>query len=208
MVAAMGLLDDAIREHLELKRLRGADPSDVIRQEREALGAGQHGDPIEETFGSAEEEEPRGAPSRGAGESPARDDDEADDLDELWAASSAGQTDAPRPKMRGERRGGTDQETAEVDMIEMLDMEEGEGAAGLDRAAEPEPASGDPAWADEGAWGDSPPARTADDQEQGGGDWIESEDSWQHGAATDPHMRAVGEDDAGHAGAAGDPATD
>ena len=34
----MGLLDDAIREHLELKRLRGADPSDVARQEDAALG--------------------------------------------------------------------------------------------------------------------------------------------------------------------------
>jgi hypothetical protein len=35
----MGLLDDAIREHLELKRQRGADPGEVERQEREALGA-------------------------------------------------------------------------------------------------------------------------------------------------------------------------
>jgi hypothetical protein len=35
----MGLLDDAIREHLELKRQRGADPTEVERQEREALGA-------------------------------------------------------------------------------------------------------------------------------------------------------------------------
>ncbi len=34
----MGLLDDAIREHLELKRRRGADPSEVARQEHEALG--------------------------------------------------------------------------------------------------------------------------------------------------------------------------
>ncbi len=33
----MGLLDDAIREHLELKRRRGADPGEVARQEREAL---------------------------------------------------------------------------------------------------------------------------------------------------------------------------
>ena len=33
----MGLLDDAIREHLELKRLRGADPALVLRQEREVL---------------------------------------------------------------------------------------------------------------------------------------------------------------------------
>jgi hypothetical protein len=36
----MGLLDDAIREHLELKRKHGADPGDVARQEHEALGQG------------------------------------------------------------------------------------------------------------------------------------------------------------------------
>jgi hypothetical protein len=35
----MGLLDDAIREHLELKRRRGADEGEVARQENEALGA-------------------------------------------------------------------------------------------------------------------------------------------------------------------------
>jgi hypothetical protein len=33
----MGLLDEAIREHLELKRRSGADPSAVEREEREAL---------------------------------------------------------------------------------------------------------------------------------------------------------------------------
>ncbi|MBO9532730.1 MAG: hypothetical protein J7513_07140 [Solirubrobacteraceae bacterium] len=35
----MGLLDDAIREHLELKRRRGADGAEVSRQEREILGS-------------------------------------------------------------------------------------------------------------------------------------------------------------------------
>jgi hypothetical protein len=34
----MGLLDDAIREHLDLKRRRGADPTEVERLEQEALG--------------------------------------------------------------------------------------------------------------------------------------------------------------------------
>jgi hypothetical protein len=34
----MGLLDDAIREHLDLKRRRGADPVELERAEREALG--------------------------------------------------------------------------------------------------------------------------------------------------------------------------
>src|ERR671933_107048 len=35
----MGLLDDAIREHLEPKRQHGADPDEVARQEQEVLGA-------------------------------------------------------------------------------------------------------------------------------------------------------------------------
>jgi hypothetical protein len=34
----MGLLDDAIREHLELKRRRGADAGEIAREEEEALG--------------------------------------------------------------------------------------------------------------------------------------------------------------------------
>ena len=40
----MGLLDDAIREHLELKRQRGADEGEVSRLEREALGPVVRGD--------------------------------------------------------------------------------------------------------------------------------------------------------------------
>ena len=35
---AMGVLDEAIREHLELKRRHGADPGEVARLEHEALG--------------------------------------------------------------------------------------------------------------------------------------------------------------------------
>jgi hypothetical protein len=33
----MGLLDDAIREHLELKRRNGADPGEIARKKNEAL---------------------------------------------------------------------------------------------------------------------------------------------------------------------------
>jgi hypothetical protein len=48
----MGLLDEAIREHLDLKRRRGADPTEVERAEREALGPVRRGPeslaPIEE----------------------------------------------------------------------------------------------------------------------------------------------------------------
>jgi hypothetical protein len=34
----MGLLDDAIREHLDLQRRRGGDPAEIERAERDALG--------------------------------------------------------------------------------------------------------------------------------------------------------------------------
>jgi hypothetical protein len=43
----MGLLDDAIREHLELKRLQGADPGLVAREEREAFGPVSAGEPAD-----------------------------------------------------------------------------------------------------------------------------------------------------------------
>src|SRR5436305_1415862 len=39
----MGVLDDAIREHLDLKRRRGADPAEIERAEREALGPVRRG---------------------------------------------------------------------------------------------------------------------------------------------------------------------
>jgi hypothetical protein len=42
----MGLLDDAIRDHLDLKRRRGADPADIERAEQEALGPVRR-DPLE-----------------------------------------------------------------------------------------------------------------------------------------------------------------
>lgn len=52
----MGLLDDAIREHLELKRSRGSDPGEVARKEREALGpAEQEGEPAAQVYAEPEE---------------------------------------------------------------------------------------------------------------------------------------------------------
>ena len=41
----MGLLDDAIREHLELKRARGADADELARLEDEALGDPRNAEP-------------------------------------------------------------------------------------------------------------------------------------------------------------------
>ncbi len=50
----MGLLDEAIREHLELKRRRGGDPSAIAREEREALDPGLADEPTEEGAYAAE----------------------------------------------------------------------------------------------------------------------------------------------------------
>jgi hypothetical protein len=87
----MGLLDDAIREHLELKRRHGADPDEVTRQEREALGAparGEFAKPAGEAAAAAEAEEPE-VDEVAEAELPARDEvapdldvPEADFLDE------------------------------------------------------------------------------------------------------------------------------
>ena len=59
----MGLLDDAIREHLELKRLSGADPGAVAREEQAALGPvprhgeTEHGDEANEAQGPTIQDE-------------------------------------------------------------------------------------------------------------------------------------------------------
>ncbi len=81
----MGLLDDAIREHLDLKRRHGADPAEVERLEREALGPVRRGpeetDPLEAHAGADvdyyEDAEPRG--SHGYQSEPRAGDDEFDD---------------------------------------------------------------------------------------------------------------------------------
>lgn len=74
----MGLLDDAIREHLELKRQHGADPGEVARQEHEALGNPRRGD-LEAPPADAA---PPAPPAPAAPAPPAYDDAPPADLDE------------------------------------------------------------------------------------------------------------------------------
>ncbi|HKO26818.1 MAG TPA: hypothetical protein VJU80_05125, partial [Solirubrobacteraceae bacterium] len=54
----MGLLDDAIREHLDLKRHRGGDPTEIERAEREALGPVRRGPELTGDQGVAPPESP------------------------------------------------------------------------------------------------------------------------------------------------------
>ncbi len=48
----MGMLDDAIREHLDLKRRQGADAAQIAQLEAEALGGAKDEQPEEEPEGA------------------------------------------------------------------------------------------------------------------------------------------------------------
>ncbi len=92
----MGLLDEAIREHLELKRRRGGDPSAIAREEREAL-----------TSGLADEAE------HAADETPTDIGTSAPDVATATSVPARAQ-DRPEDPVADMAAGG--QETAELDM--------------------------------------------------------------------------------------------
>lgn len=105
----MGLLDDAIREHLELKRRHGADPSDVSRLEQDAFG------PVEAER-AIEDAEPAAHPPPEA--RPPAPEDHA--------------PEAPAPE-RG------DQPTQQFSLEELEDAQRRETPAAAEREPEPEP---------------------------------------------------------------------
>lgn len=72
----MGLLDDAIREHLDLKRRRGADPSEIEREEAEALGPVRREAPGDEREDDAADVAPAAATPELDEPAVAYDDDE------------------------------------------------------------------------------------------------------------------------------------
>jgi hypothetical protein len=128
----MGLLDDAIRDHLELKRRRGADPTEIAREEREALEPVFPDEPRPAGFG----DEPQAAPLV---------DEERPQGDPLQEAADAaeGQHDSVAAQSFGE-------ETAELDMQAVLDEQDAAeaqaagdhtAAATLDGSVAPEPVS-------------------------------------------------------------------
>jgi hypothetical protein len=89
----MGLLDDAIRDHFELKRRHGADPGEVERMEHEALGPPRR-EPLEPLAPFDAQDD-----IALAGEAPAPpppvDDDEEDEDREPPPSTPAGEPEAP-----------------------------------------------------------------------------------------------------------------
>jgi len=143
----MGLLDDAIREHLDLKRRRGADPSEIAREEQEALGPPRR---------SAE---PLAAPAPVRAQRVEREEgrigDTGDDI--RWEGDGAAE-DAPtaftRPLTQDPASGARG---GELSPIEVRHVDDGEDdAVGVDQgpagpeAVEPPPAA-------EPVWRSSPP---------------------------------------------------
>jgi hypothetical protein len=117
----MGLLDDAIRDHLELKRLRGADPGEVAREEREALETDHAGGPaaLDEELATAVEDL----------------DGELDgETMPVRASSNVTSTSGVDRDMADEPASSADppiaaEETAELDMSAVMDEDEAGSAA-------------------------------------------------------------------------------
>jgi hypothetical protein len=144
----MGLLDDAIKDHLELKRRHGADPGEVARLEHEALGPARR-EPVAEAPVAEEEpvadvedvavEEPVAPRER-----PVIEDDV--DFDEVPADE---RLDAPvrrverEPEPEPEPQADVDQPTAQFSLaeLEQASEEEDEDEDELEPAAReaPEP---------------------------------------------------------------------
>ena len=112
----MGLLDDAIREHLELKRRRGGDPGEIAHQERSAL------DPV---FPDEAVADPV------AGGDPAVAEDVGYVEDAGAPAEALLEGDAADGEARLADLSNLGQETAELDMHAVLHAEDpGPGSAG------------------------------------------------------------------------------
>jgi hypothetical protein len=109
----MGLLDDAIREHLELKRRRGADAGEVAREQRDAL------EPVFPGQRPGAEGESDGGPQPDGADSADAVDAAALPAGEPPAASSPEPSaDDPAPGIGAST---VAQETVELDMQSVLD---------------------------------------------------------------------------------------
>jgi hypothetical protein len=170
--ARMGLLDDAIREHLELKRRRGADPGEVAREQREALDPVPRGEVaapegVADLEAAAEEIAP--GEKIGGGETA---------LDAATGSSEAGTTPVRahpitddlgehEPVLVEDPEAPEVQETAELDMQKVFGQEPGaEARPGEARPGEARPGEEDSLeWEVPGEVGASGPGDTAGEED-------------------------------------------
>ena len=115
----MGLLDEAIREHLELKRRRGADPAEVAREQQEALAPVPDDTAPSDLDASTEEHALEGGPEPGE-----------ESLGEEHAAGMSGAANVGAdvhpgdvPESPSHEHQGNLEETAELDTNAVLEEE-------------------------------------------------------------------------------------
>jgi hypothetical protein len=134
----MGLLDEAIRDHLELKRRRGADPTEIARAEHEALEpvfapedstADGEADAASSAGGAAPTAD--AAPVSADGEVPVGEDATARHVEEPEAGEDLAATEDDAMSSAGSTWfSAVGQETAELDMEEFLATEPAVSAPG------------------------------------------------------------------------------
>ena len=130
----MGLLDDAIKEHLELKRRRGADPGEVERLEREALGPVRRG-----------AHEPRELVVEEPEDASAVDYPEEEEAHEWVEPAHDEPVFDHDPEREPERESPRHHEIAEEwDAHEPLDLQEPPEPLGAERALDEEPFAAEP----------------------------------------------------------------
>jgi hypothetical protein len=121
----MGLLDDAIREHLDLKRRNGGDPGELARKENEALA------PVLEVADGAEAE--ADVDGDAAVPAPAEQEEGEDEATYVHASAAdafdAEPAAAPAPAEPQEFTE-VGEETAELDMQAVLDAPDDSSTAG------------------------------------------------------------------------------
>jgi hypothetical protein len=128
----MGLLDEAIREHLELKRRRGADPAEVAREQREALEPAPGDAPSSDLDASTEEHALEGGPA--PGEEGLAEEHAAGMSGAANAGADPHPADAPESPPREHQ--GNLEETAELDMNAVLQEEHSAEEPGTAAATE------------------------------------------------------------------------
>jgi hypothetical protein len=127
----MGLLDEAIREHLELKRRRGADPGEIAREERAALEPVFAQEPAAADEGDLDGAAEAGEEAALAEEAPVAAEGDAVAPAHETPAHEPTAEESMAPTAGAEERSTADptlsslsaigQETAELDMREVLD---------------------------------------------------------------------------------------
>jgi len=142
----MGLLDEAIKDHLELKRRHGADPGEVARLEHEALGPARREPVAEEEVAHAPVEEglpePVAAPEPPPEPALAEDDYEADQVpaEERLEAPVRHVELEPEP----EPEETVEQPTAQFSLEELEDAEEDDEEPAAEPHADVVPADEEP----------------------------------------------------------------